>query len=172
MDRTGIITRRAAVLRREISRARRALPRESRVRISSFIEELCDIVAELRRQVALLQCVHGGTGAGGPAVRTLRGGGVVPKGPLAPRLRQVLAGLQEGHAEKEIAWQLGISRHTVHVYVRSLYRYFGVCSRAELMSMLLHAAVHPDGASPPPGFTTTTAARHAPALRPVPCRIS
>jgi DNA-binding CsgD family transcriptional regulator len=54
--------------------------------------------------------------------------------PLAPRQRQTLELLLSGNAEKEIAARLAISRHTVHVYVKSLYKRFGVSSRAELLA--------------------------------------
>jgi hypothetical protein len=33
---------------------------------------------------------------------------------------------------------MGISRHTVHVYVKQLYEHFNVHSRAELLSVLLN----------------------------------
>jgi DNA-binding CsgD family transcriptional regulator len=56
---------------------------------------------------------------------------------LPPRQRQVLLALLEGCSEKEVAAQLGISRHTVHIYVKAIYRHYGVCSRSELMSQLL-----------------------------------
>lgn len=54
--------------------------------------------------------------------------------PLSPRQRQTLELLLEGHAEKQIAARLAISKHTVHVYVKTLYKRFDVCSRAELLA--------------------------------------
>ena len=54
--------------------------------------------------------------------------------PLAPRQRQTLELLLDGKSEKEIALGLTISRHTVHVYVKSLYKRFGVSSRGELLA--------------------------------------
>jgi DNA-binding CsgD family transcriptional regulator len=56
---------------------------------------------------------------------------------LAPRLRQVLACLLEGDGEKQIALRLGVSQPTVHQYVTTLYRHFGVGSRAELLASFL-----------------------------------
>ena len=53
---------------------------------------------------------------------------------LSPRLGQTLTCLLAGHSEKEAAQQLGLSPHTVHVYVKELYRRFGVSSRAELLA--------------------------------------
>ena len=53
---------------------------------------------------------------------------------LPPRLRQTLEGLLGGDSEKQIAHRLGLSRHTVHVYVKALYKRFGVSSRGELLA--------------------------------------
>ena len=41
-----------------------------------------------------------------------------------------------GASEKQIASQLGLSPHTTHHYVKTLYRRFGVSSRAEFMAMV------------------------------------
>ncbi len=54
--------------------------------------------------------------------------------PLSRRERQTLELLLSGDAEKQIASHLSISRHTVHVYVKSLYKRFGVSSRGELLA--------------------------------------
>jgi DNA-binding CsgD family transcriptional regulator len=56
---------------------------------------------------------------------------------LSPRQKTVLEHLKEGCSEKEVAGALGISHHTVHHYVKSLYKRFQVGSRAELLSLLL-----------------------------------
>src|SRR5438445_163542 len=53
---------------------------------------------------------------------------------LSPRLSQTLQRLLSGESEKQIAAQLGLSRHTVHVYVKTLYRRFDVTSRPELLA--------------------------------------
>jgi DNA-binding CsgD family transcriptional regulator len=53
---------------------------------------------------------------------------------LSPRMRQTLERLLAGDSEKEIAVRLGLSHHTVHVYVKTLYRRFDVCSRGELLA--------------------------------------
>jgi DNA-binding CsgD family transcriptional regulator len=52
---------------------------------------------------------------------------------LTPRLSQVLRYLEQGLSEKECASELQLSYHTVHVYVKTLYRMFNVSSRAELL---------------------------------------
>jgi len=54
--------------------------------------------------------------------------------PLSPRQRQTLDLLLAGRSEKEIAAKLSISRHTVHAYVKMLYKRFDVSSRAELLA--------------------------------------
>jgi len=56
---------------------------------------------------------------------------------LSPRRRQVLAGLLDGLAEKQIAAQLDLSVPTVHEHVTALYRHFGVASRGELLALFL-----------------------------------
>ncbi|RYZ02866.1 MAG: LuxR family transcriptional regulator [Myxococcales bacterium] len=55
---------------------------------------------------------------------------------LSPRQRQVLALLRRGLAEKQIAAELDVSPHTVHDYVKALYRAHTVQSRAELLAKL------------------------------------
>jgi len=52
---------------------------------------------------------------------------------LSRRLRQVLSLLRRGLSEKEVAVGLGLSKHTVHDYVKALHRRFQVTSRFELM---------------------------------------
>jgi DNA-binding CsgD family transcriptional regulator len=53
---------------------------------------------------------------------------------LPRRLRQTLAGLEAGDSEKQVAARLELSPQTVHDYVKSLYRHFGVHSRGELLA--------------------------------------
>jgi DNA-binding NarL/FixJ family response regulator len=66
---------------------------------------------------------------------------------LPRRVRETLLQLLQGDSEKEIATKLHISRNTVHVYVKALYRRFGVSSRGELLARFLsagQAGVHRD----------------------------
>ncbi|MGN6726120.1 MAG: response regulator transcription factor [Tepidisphaeraceae bacterium] len=56
------------------------------------------------------------------------------------RKTQVLHALKSGKSEKEIAYFLNLSTHTVHSFVKSLYRDYGVHSRAELLSRFI---IHP-----------------------------
>jgi DNA-binding NarL/FixJ family response regulator len=60
------------------------------------------------------------------------------KDSLSPRLSQTLDALLAGDSEKQIAQKLSISKHTVHVYVKALYKGFGVSSRAELLSRFIN----------------------------------
>ena len=62
---------------------------------------------------------------------------------LSPRMRQTLERLLTGDQEKQVARHLGLSRNTVHVYVKAIYRQFGVNSRAELMSHFLRHDTSP-----------------------------
>ena len=57
-----------------------------------------------------------------------------PTSALPPRLAQTLAELQAGASEKQVSITLGISRHTVHNYVKALHRRLGVSSRGELLA--------------------------------------
>ncbi|MDB5327575.1 MAG: LuxR family transcriptional regulator [Phycisphaerales bacterium] len=59
-----------------------------------------------------------------------------PGAELPPRLAQTLAALQSGCSEKEVSARLGISKHTVHNYVKALHQRFGVSSRGELLAKL------------------------------------
>jgi DNA-binding CsgD family transcriptional regulator len=82
----------------------------------------------------------------GPAMLQTPGvsDGAAPDGRLAalpPRLRPVLSHLLDGQGEKQVAIQLGLSRHTVHEYVKALYRKLNVSSRGELMAQFVRRPV-------------------------------
>ncbi len=53
---------------------------------------------------------------------------------LPPRARDVLRCLLEGDGDKQIAARLGISRFTVNVHTKVIFRHFGVRGRAELLA--------------------------------------
>jgi DNA-binding CsgD family transcriptional regulator len=55
-------------------------------------------------------------------------------GRLTVRQRQTLDRLLAGDSEKQVAAELGVSRHTVHVHIKSIYRHYGVHSRNELLA--------------------------------------
>jgi DNA-binding CsgD family transcriptional regulator len=61
---------------------------------------------------------------------------------FTPRQQQILELMANGAAEKQIAQALGLSRHTVHNYIRAMYRKSSVTTRAGLLAIAL----------PSPGF--------------------
>ena len=73
----------------------------------------------------------------GEHVARSTGGGVGGGMGLSPRARQTLEALIRGDSEKQVARKLGVSPHTVHVYVKQLYRRFKVSSRGELLSLFV-----------------------------------
>jgi DNA-binding NarL/FixJ family response regulator len=58
---------------------------------------------------------------------------------LSPRLQETLQCLLDGNSEKSIATRLRLSPHTVHGYVKLIYRHFQVKSRAQLLSQWVRA---------------------------------
>jgi DNA-binding CsgD family transcriptional regulator len=62
---------------------------------------------------------------------------LVANAPLTPVERETLQGLLAGQTEKEIARAQERGLHTVHEYVKALYRKFGVRNRATLMALWL-----------------------------------
>jgi DNA-binding CsgD family transcriptional regulator len=56
---------------------------------------------------------------------------------LSRRMEQTLLHLLNGDSEKQVARKLQLSPHTVHGYVKALYRRFGVSSRGELLAKQL-----------------------------------
>jgi DNA-binding CsgD family transcriptional regulator len=52
---------------------------------------------------------------------------------LSPRAGQTLMLLGAGESEKRAAALLGVSKHTLHDYVKQLHRHFGVSHRRELL---------------------------------------
>jgi len=65
----------------------------------------------------------------------------VPHEDLSEREREILLMLLAGDSEKEVAAKLSRSVHTVHTFVRQLYRHFNVSSRGELMALFVDKAV-------------------------------
>ncbi|HMJ53812.1 MAG TPA: helix-turn-helix transcriptional regulator [Polyangiaceae bacterium] len=53
---------------------------------------------------------------------------------LSPRLRETLHWLARGLTDKQVACELEVSPHTLHGYVKTLYRRLGVSSRLELLA--------------------------------------
>jgi len=70
--------------------------------------------------------------------QTNGGGGVAPGvTDISPRMRQTLQYLVKGDTERQIALKLKISQHTVHVYVKQLYKRFNANSRGELLAKFI-----------------------------------
>jgi DNA-binding NarL/FixJ family response regulator len=80
-----------------------------------------------------LEAAASGLGVFAPERLDSSGG---PRGasPLTAREREVLHLIAEGLANKEIAWRLGISDHTVKFHVSALLGKLGAGSRAEAIS--------------------------------------
>jgi DNA-binding NarL/FixJ family response regulator len=97
-----------------------------RVVQTSAISASDDPLARKRRMVADL-CKLVGKQLGQPVKKTI-------DKDLSPRLQQTLQHLLEGDSEKQIARKLGLSPHTIHIYVKSLYKHYQVCSRPELLA--------------------------------------
>jgi DNA-binding NarL/FixJ family response regulator len=94
------------------------------MRQRQLVADLCRLIAAQLGQPTGSR----GRGVGGRSLAMLDQLG------LSARMRQTLEGLLAGEAEKQIAYRLRLSRHTVHVYVKGLYRHFGVSSRGELLA--------------------------------------
>jgi len=68
---------------------------------------------------------------------------VEPGHGLPPRLRDTLRCLLAGDSEKQVASRLILSPHTVHVYVKKLYKLYDVNSRSELLAKCLGGSTAP-----------------------------
>ncbi len=93
---------------------------------------------------AILDVHEGGSPMSAPIARkvvlSLRPAQVAPGDEttaLSPREREVLEGLAEGQAYKQIADKLGVSIHTVRNYIRRIYEKLHVCSRTEAVAKYL-----------------------------------
>lgn len=58
-----------------------------------------------------------------------------PHQPLTPRELQALRMLADGHANKTIAWKMGISEHTVKFHVASIFSKLNVSTRTEAVTI-------------------------------------
>ncbi len=94
---------------------------------------LADLVRLVGRRVAAPAAAAAGPRAASPAVEPPP---AAAQG-LPPRMGQTLHYLLTGDSEKQVAQRLNLSPHTVHVYVKKLYRHFEVSSRAELLALHL-----------------------------------
>lgn len=69
---------------------------------------------------------------------------------LRARLRETLSHLTQGLSEKEVGAAMQLSRHTIHIYVKELYRLYHVNSRAELLCRVLRSDSKVGGSIVPP----------------------
>jgi DNA-binding NarL/FixJ family response regulator len=104
-----------------------------------------ETAADRRKQVADLCKVLIELASGHPAKVSRAKPGAQPDqgariAALTPRVRQTLQRMLAGDSEKEIGVHLGVSKHTVHVYVKALYRHFEVSSRGELLARFVENA--------------------------------
>ncbi|HMB96713.1 MAG TPA: LuxR C-terminal-related transcriptional regulator [Tepidisphaeraceae bacterium] len=106
-----------------------------RVAQSALPEKVVDPEQHRRQIIADLCRLVGKKVNGKPSSRSAR----PPLPSLSPRMRQTLERLLAGDGEKQIAYQLGLSRHTVHVYIKALYRGFEVSSRGELLAKFIQS---------------------------------
>lgn len=65
---------------------------------------------------------------------------LIASAPLTPAERRILQFLLSRHSEKEIGQQIGLTANSVHQYVVSIFRKFGVNSRAALIALWLGAS--------------------------------
>ena len=113
--------------------------------------EPSDAPVQRKRRLVAELCRLLGEGLGKPAA--VGGSG------LAPRVRQTLERLLAGDSEKQIASHLGVSPHTVHVYIKSLYRRYDVCSRGELLARFVRAGTGDTPARDPSPHVPQSAGR-------------
>jgi DNA-binding CsgD family transcriptional regulator len=98
--------------------------------VQPFTREDCNTVNELHSKLAWLYDL---------GLETANAPESFAPVPLQPRLLKVLEQLLPGYSEKQVAARLGYSPHTVHTYVKAIYKHFGVTSRSELLAKLLGA---------------------------------
>ncbi|HUI79389.1 MAG TPA: response regulator transcription factor [Bryobacteraceae bacterium] len=93
-------------------------------------EILAAIAAAMEGLIVLHRDLLASLPIAGPAPQTP----ATPDGSLTPREIEVLRMLAEGLANKNIAWKLGISEHTVKFHITSIFTKLNVSSRAEAVA--------------------------------------
>lgn len=73
-------------------------------------------------------------GRGSAAISAGAGDGIRSQPHITPRQEEILALIAKGRADKEIAYQLGISPRTVRTHIERLFQTYGWSSRAEAAS--------------------------------------
>lgn len=122
---------------REVLRrgARAVLPGESTAEeiVAAVLAASAGLVA-LRPEA--IEALVGGQPRGLPSPSTRLGtAGGLHEEALTPREHEVIAMLAEGLGNKEIAWRLRISEHTVKFHVASILSKLGAASRTEAVAL-------------------------------------
>ena len=73
--------------------------------------------------------------------RAMEAAGAAPAAPLTPRELEVLRMMADGAANKEIAWRLGISEHTVKFHVASILGKLDAGTRTEAVARGLRSGL-------------------------------
>jgi DNA-binding NarL/FixJ family response regulator len=73
--------------------------------------------------------------------QAMEAAGVAPASPLTPRELEVLRMMADGAANKEIAWRLGISEHTVKFHVASILGKLDAGTRTEAVARGLRSGL-------------------------------
>jgi DNA-binding CsgD family transcriptional regulator len=94
----------------------------------------------LGQAVMLALCLHEFLGARLPAAEP-----TAPETTLSPMQREILRGLALGQSDKEIAYRLNLSAHTVDYHMRRLRQRFAVRNRVQLVHAAARGAM---GAAP------------------------
>ena len=110
------------------------LGKECEIQIGPYRVKICFRIGEAVRQSAQLGHINDSTRSNIPGSnanpKELR-----PLPTLTPAQRRVFDGFVEGLSEKEIAYRLSISQHTVHSHAKAIYRLLAVSSRGELLKL-------------------------------------
>jgi DNA-binding CsgD family transcriptional regulator len=80
-----------------------------------------------------------GRGRSGERLSTVQGGRRTLG--LSPRFLDVLRLMAEGKTTREIALELGLSRHTVKNYIERIYERLGARDRVQAVSIALRAGL-------------------------------
>lgn len=105
-------------------------PRQPPGEVSLRLSALHEASAASRRRLVAEFCRF----LAGPGAARLEKTDPSPAQGLPRRLAQTFERLLAGDSEKQVAARLGLSPHTIHVYVKALYKHFNVTTRAELLA--------------------------------------
>jgi DNA-binding NarL/FixJ family response regulator len=112
------------------------MPRPSAAKKAAKDSGRARAATDLERRIIVNYCsvvLHARAGQLEPAV--LRPAPrVPPSSHLSPRMRETMNHLLKGDSEKQIASRLRLSRHTIHCYIKQIYRRYNVSSKGELFA--------------------------------------